>query len=193
MKYRNITISGRVGTGSTTLLKELKTYLQPQGWEFFSGGEFMRQYAIDHGLIDENQLKHHNATAYSEDFDKQVDFGMRDRLMKKEKQVMEADLAGFMAQGVPGVLKVLLVCHDDVRVDRVANRDEVTIEEAKEHVFDREHDNVAKWERLYGTGDFWNPKNFDLVIDTYSNSKIETVDKVLAALGYNKNDDTLAK
>ncbi len=58
MNFRNITISGRVGAGSSTLLSELKEYLEPQGWEFFSGGEFMRQYAIDHGLIDKNDPKH---------------------------------------------------------------------------------------------------------------------------------------
>lgn len=193
MKYRNITISGRVGAGSSTLLSELKKYLAPLGWEFFSGGEFMRQYAIDNGLIDKNDTKHHYATAYPDDFDKQVDYGMKERLEKKEKQVLEADLAGFMAKGIPGVLKVLLVCHDDIRVDRVANRDNATIEEAKEHVFKVEEFNVNRWHKLYGDYDFWDPKNFDLAIDTYSHSKIETVDEVLRALGYNKGDDTVTK
>lgn len=184
MKYRNIVISGRVGTGSSTLLSELKKYLEPLGWRFFSGGEFMRQYAIEHGLIDKNDPKHHYATAYSDDFDRQVDYGMKERLEKNEKQVLEADLAGFMSRGVGGVMKILLVCQDDVRVDRVSNRDDVTIDEAKEHVFHREQENVKKWKRLYGDYDFWDPKDYDLVIDTYSNSKIETVDKVLDALGY---------
>lgn len=193
MNFRNITISGRIGAGSSTLLAEMKKYLEPQGWEFFSGGEFMRQYAIEHGLIDKNDAKHHYATAYPDDFDKQVDYGMKERLEKKEKQVLEADLAGFMARGIPGVLKILLVCHDDIRVDRVANRDNATIEEAKEHVFKVEEFNVNRWHNLYGDYDFWDPKNFDLVIDTYSHSKVETVDEVLGALGYNKGDDTVAK
>jgi len=193
MKYRNVTISGRVGAGSSTLLKELKKYLVPQGWEFFSGGEFMRQYAIDNGLINQNDPKHHYATAYSDDFDRQVDYGMKERLENKEKQILEADLAGFMAKGISGVLKILLVCHDDIRVDRVANRDEVTIERAKEHVFDREGENVAKWKRLYGDYDFWDSKNFDLVIDTYSHSKIETVDMVLKELGMEGNGGSVAE
>lgn len=193
MKYKNITISGRVGAGSSTLLSELKKYLEPLGWEFFSGGEFMRHYAIEHGLINKNDPKHHYATAYSDDFDRSVDYGMKERLEKKEHQVLEADLAGFMAKDVPEVLKVLLVCKDDVRVDRVSNRDDVTIEGAKEHVFEREAENVKKWHRLYGETDFWDPKEYDLVIDTYSKSKTETVDEVLKVLGYTKQDDTVTK
>jgi predicted cytidylate kinase len=193
MKYKNITISGRVGAGSSTLLKQLKTYLEPLGWKFFSGGEFMRQYAIDKGLISAHDAGHHKATVYSDDFDRQVDYGMKERLQKEENLVLESDLSGFMAQGIPGVLKVLLVCDDALRIDRVANRDNVTILEAKEHVLGRAAENVEKWKRLYGDYDFWEPKNFDLVINTYSNSKIETVGKVLDALGYNKEDDTVTK
>lgn len=49
--YRNITISGGVGTGTTTLANLLKQKLEPMGWKFFNGGEFMRQYAIDKGLF----------------------------------------------------------------------------------------------------------------------------------------------
>lgn len=182
-KFRNITISGRVGVGSSTLLKALKEVLEPKGWKFFSGGEFMRQYAIEQGLISENDPKHHAATVYTDDFDKKVDYGMRDRLTKEDNLVVEADLAGFMGKDVSGVLKILLFCDDALRVDRVANRDNSTISEAKEHVFERERQNVEKWKKLYGDYDFWDPKFYDLVIDTYSNSKTETVDLVLKKLG----------
>ncbi len=183
--YRNITISGGVGTGTTTLSKLLKAKLELLGWKFFNGGEFMRDYAIKKGLFDPKNQMYHTAEVYSDDFDKQVDYGMKDRLEKESNLVLESWLSGFMAQGVKGVLKVLLVCSDDaVRVDRVANRDNSTIEEAKKHIFEREEKNFEKWKRLYGDHNFWDPSLYDLVIDTYKYSREETAGIVLYKLGY---------
>lgn len=183
--YRNITISGGVGSGTTTLSKLLKAKLEPLGWKFFNGGEFMRDYAIKNNLFDAKNQLHHEATVYSDDFDKQVDYGMKDRLTKENNLVLEAWLSGFMAQGVEGVLKVLLVCSDDaIRVDRVTNRDNSTVEEAKKHIFEREEKNFVKWKRLYGDHNFWDPKLYDLVIDTYKFSREETLGIVLYKLGY---------
>ncbi|HCC84923.1 MAG TPA: hypothetical protein DEP87_04555, partial [Candidatus Pacebacteria bacterium] len=43
-KYRNITISGLPGGGSTTLLNELREELKFDGWTGFSGGGIIRNY-----------------------------------------------------------------------------------------------------------------------------------------------------
>ena len=48
-QYKNITISGLPGAGSTTLLFRLKKELDFEGWKGFSGGEFMRTYAEEKG------------------------------------------------------------------------------------------------------------------------------------------------
>lgn len=136
-------------------------------------------------FFDPKNSLHHLATVYSDDFDKQVDYGMKDRLTKENNLVLESWLSGYMAQGVKGVLKVLLVCNDDaVRVDRVTNRDSSTVEEAKKHIFEREEKNFAKWKRIYGDHNFWDPKLYDLVIDTYKYSREETAGIVLFKLGY---------
>lgn len=183
MSYKNITISGGVGTGTTTLSRLLKEKLEREGWKFFNGGEFMRMYAIEKGLFKEDGSIHHDATVYSDDFDRQVDFGMKEKLQKEEKLVLESWLSGFMAQGINGVLKVLLVCSEPaIRVDRVVNRDHVTVEAAKQHIFEREEKNFTKWKRLYGNYNFWDPKLYDLVIDTYATSREETVKRVLEEL-----------
>ena len=199
-KYRNITISGLPGTGSTTLLKMLKEELQFDGWKGFSGGEFMRAYAEEKGLFDGSKKLHHSATHYEDDFDRQVDMGMRQKLIKEEKWILESWLSGFLAQGVDGVLKVLMVCSDDaVRVDRIVNRDEVSVKEAKKHIQKRYQDNFAKWKRMYspewqkwvveaGTMsqddpiDFWHPDLYDIVIDTYSTNQQQTLNTVLDAI-----------
>lgn len=198
MNYRNIVISGLIGTGTTTLFNGLKTTLP--GWKFFCGGEYMREYAIKHGLFDPKNKFHHKATVYDDEFDRKVDFGMREDLQKKNKLIIESWLCGFVAQGVKEVLKVLLVCDDALRIDRIVNRDDLTVEDTKYHIHERENENLKKWIRMYAHEwndwvvkrgvlkadepiNFWDIRLYDLVIDTYSHSKEETLSLVLEKMG----------
>ncbi|MEI8232287.1 MAG: cytidylate kinase family protein [bacterium] len=196
-KYKNVTISGLPGAGSTTLGKHLASHL---GFHYHSGGDFMRQYAIDNGYFDPKQSVHHAATAYPDDFDRKVDYQMRDNLFTKKHYVYESWLSGFLAQGAPDTLKILVYCSDDaVRVDRIANRDDISIIEAKEHIFVREQKNLEKWIKMYsqewkewvvnpGTMStdepiyFWKPELYDLAIDTFRLGKEETLEKALQAI-----------
>lgn len=196
-KYKNITISGLPGAGSTTLGKHLAKHL---GFHFHSGGDFMRQYAIENGYFDPKQSVHHSATAYPDDFDRKVDYKMRDDIFHKKGYLYESWLSGFLAQGAPDTFKILILCSDDaVRVDRIANRDDVTIEEAKTHIFTREDKNLDKWIKMYSKewgewvvkpgildkGEsiyFWRPELYDLVIDTFKLGKEETLELALAAI-----------
>ena len=185
LKFENITISGGVAVGTSTLLNNLKLYLKPQNWNFFSGGEFMRNYAIKNGFFPKNSKEHHKATVYSDDFDNQVDYGMLERLTKEKHIILESWLSGFMARELKNVLRILLVCSDEaLRIDRVANRDMVTVEEAKVFIKEREEENFKKWKRLYGDYNFFNPKYYQLVIDTYNAGPMETLGKVLDKLGF---------
>ncbi|EKE20524.1 MAG: hypothetical protein ACD_7C00540G0002 [uncultured bacterium] len=195
--FCNITISGLPGAGSSTLGKLLA---RETGWEYYSGGDFMRAYAIEKGLFNGEKTVHHDATVYSEDFDREIDYGMRTQQGKEEGRIYDSWLSGFMAQGVGGVMKVLVHCSEDaVRVDRIVNRDGISIDEAKKHIFEREEKNGNKWARMYKDEwvkwvvnkgkiggdekiDFWDPRLYDLVIDTYSNSKEETLRLVLEKL-----------
>lgn len=199
-RYRNVTISGLPGGGSTTLLRLLKEDLKLEGWRGFSGGEFMRAYALEKGLFKENEGMHHDARHYEDDFDRKIDMGMRDKLSHEEKWIIESWLSGFLAQQVGGVLKVLVLCSDDaIRIDRVVNRDNISIQEAKANMRDRYDANLTKWARMYekewgewvvkpGTLaadepiNFWRPELYDLVIDTYSSSQEETLATVKSAL-----------
>ena len=198
LKYDNIAISGLIGTGTTTLYEGLRSVFPK--WKYFSGGLYMREYAIKHKLFDPNNKGHHLATCYGDEFDRKADFGMRKDLGEKKYLVIESWLCGFMAQGLPKVLKVLLISDDALRIDRIVNRDGLAVEEAKMHIRDRENENLKKWIRMYSKEwnewvvkpgiikpdepiYFWDSRLYDLVIDTYSHSKEETLDLVLKALG----------
>lgn len=204
LRYQNLTISGLPGAGSSTLGRALQKAL---GWKYFSGGDFMRQYAINKGLFDAKTKTHHTATVYDENFDRQVDYGMRETLSKKRGNILDSWLSGFMAQNLSQNLKILVYCSNDkIRVDRIANRDNITIPEAKVHIFAREQANNAKWAKMYQPEWdewvikteklsrkkpiwFWYPELYDLCLDTYTNSKQETLKIVLKKLKYPQDID----
>jgi cytidylate kinase len=209
--YFNITISGLPGCGSTTLLNQLKNQelLEFAGWNGFSGGEFMRAYALEKGLFKETAGLHHSSLDYEDDFDRQIDLGIREKVSNDQGWIIESWLSGFFAQGVPGTLKILMKCSDDaVRIDRIVNRDGVTPLEAKENMYLRYQQNYDKWRRLYSnewqewlvkTGkakstdpiDFWREDLYDIVIDTYSTNQQETLRIVLDAIIKTEKDPSV--
>lgn len=177
-KFRNLTVSGKIATGTTTLAKSLHQIL---GWEYINTGAIQRAWDREHGINEHSQ----GAIQRPDGHEREMEALAKKILTEKEHVIYEAWLSGFVARELKGVLRVLLVCSDDaVRIDRVANRDNVTIDEAKEFIKTREEENVSKWTKIYGDYDFWHPKYFDLVIDTYSSGKMETLGKVLDKLGY---------
>ena len=138
--------------------------------------------------------------AYDENFDRMVDMGIREKLETESKWIIESWLSGFMAQGVKGTLKILMICSDEaIRIDRVVNRDSVTVKLAKENMHKRYQENLQKWSKMYANEwnewvvkagkakaddpiDFWSPDLYDVVLDTYSLSKEQSLNKVLDAL-----------
>jgi cytidylate kinase len=189
LKYSSIAISGRPGAGRSTLFANLRPYLEKIGWEFFSGGDWSRQFSIQAGKHDPNDPRHHLATDYGDDIDHQIDDAMRKKISDPATHMaIESWIAGWNARGIPHVLRVLLMCDDALRIDRVVNRDNISVENAKIHLKEREDSNLAKWKRMYQTDDFWDPKHYDLVINTYSHGPRETLDLVLQALGYYKKN-----
>lgn len=193
LKYSSIAISGRPGAGRSTLLQNLKRHLEPLGWEFFSGGDWARKFAIERGAHRQDDPKHHKATDYGDEIDHKIDAEMRQKLSDpKVHIVVESWIAGWNMRGLPHVLKVLLMCDESLRIDRIVNRDNLTVEEAKHHLQEREEANLAKWKRMYAISDFWDPKHYDLIINTYSHGPKETRELVLQALGYFNRESSRA-
>ena len=176
LKFDNVTISGGISTGKNTLLDNLKPYLEPQGWKFTSGGQILRDFTKEyvqplaslvdkkiHNMIDERTVK----------------------LLKNGHYVVEAWLAGFFARNMKDTLRVLLVCKDNaLRIDRVVNRDKISVDMAKDFIKQREDTNFREWKKYYGNRDFFDPKYYQLVIDTYQTGPMETLGKVLDKLGF---------
>jgi predicted cytidylate kinase len=173
--YENLTVTGLICTGTSTLAQALHKVLK---WEYWDAGNYTREYCRQYGL------KLEETEARNEEFSQKIEMSVKKRLQTKKNLIHEGWLAGFVARGIPGVLKILLIAPDELRIDRLANRDNITIGEAIKLIKMREENNFRKWSRMYRAKDFWDPQYYDLVIDTYSNSKEETLTKVLAKLGY---------
>jgi len=176
LNYRNITISGGVAVGKNTLHNALKPYLEPLGWTFTSGGQLLRDFA--------KEYVQPLASLAPDEFHHQLDNRTKN-LLEKGNYAIEAWLSGFMARERTDTLRVLLTCNNDaLRVDRVANRDKVSIEQAKQYIKEREEGNFKEWKRIYGDYEFFNPEYYHVIVDTYSSGPNETVGKVLDKLGY---------
>lgn len=178
--YQAITVSGKIATGTSTLCKNLQETL---GWEYINAGEIQRQYDREHN----RKEYEHGSLMRSDEHEREIE-NMTKRMLETKKNIIyEAWLAGYIAREMPHVLRILLVCSSDaVRIDRVAFRDQLTIDEAKKYLKQREEENIEKWRALYGPHDFWDRKYFQLIVDTYSSGPMETVGKVLDALGWKK-------
>ncbi len=182
-EIRNITVSGRIGSGTTTLAVGLSKKL---GWKFWEGGALVEK------LYEELKINEVDTKARPDSHELWLDNKIKEMLTNDSKLIIQSHLAGFMAQGIKGVFKILVVCEDegedktDIRIDRLVNRKGISIEEAKEEVKKREEGNLEKWRRLYAKGDkgwvYWNKKYYDLVINTYPNNAEDSLKIVLEEL-----------
>lgn len=184
---RMITISGRIASGSTTLGHKLAGIL---GWRHVEGGEvFWEAIRTKMGLSEKDT----NLRPDKDDED--FDASLKKILENGENLILETKLAGFNAKNIPGVFKIAVVCGDEngndkteIRIDRLINREKISIEQAKEEVVDREENDLEKWRRLYANNDpswvYWDKKYYDLVINTYSHNQDETLRLALEKIGY---------
>lgn len=192
---KNITVSGRIGSGATTLAKKLSEVL---GWKMLEGGQILRKVNKDVGATVVETDKR------PDKFDLEYEERVKKILRKEEHQIIQSHLAGFDAQNIPGVFKILLVCEDEkgrdkteIRIDRLVNRDKIPVRQAKYEVKEREKRNLEKWSRLYAESDanwvYWDKNYYDLVINTYSHNQDETLKIALSAIRYSPQSDTLQK
>lgn len=185
----NITVSGRIASGSTTLAKHLADTL---GWRHVEGGDiFWERVRSRLGLNPKDTDKR------PDDEDKVFDEELKKMLTDEKNLILETKLAGFNAQNLPGIFKILVVCEDsagedhmDIRIDRLINREQQSLDSAKQEVIEREKNDMDKWRRIYANGDqnwiYWDRKYYDFVVNTYSHNADESLNLVLEQLGFRK-------
>ena len=186
---RNITISGRIGAGATTLSKKLSDVLN---WPLLEGGDLFEKI---HKQLNISQI---DVLQRPDSFDLQFEAQIKKVLTDEKNQIIQSHLAGFDIQGIAGVYKILVICQDpegddkaDIRIDRLMNRDGISLQAAKHEALIREKENLEKFRKLYAHNDpnwiYWDPKYYDLVVNTYSLNKEEALEFVLEKIGVSKS------
>jgi predicted cytidylate kinase len=157
VRFRNIAISGEIGTGTSTLAERLSLHL---GWKRLNAGEFFRKW------LEDNHYALEDAEKIPPEVDRQIDYEFQNEMQTAQNLIFESRLAGWWSRDMSHVGGILLVCDFEETVERVARRDGLSVDQARMKMQVRSAKLREKFQTLYGTSDFLHPQHFGLVIDT---------------------------
>lgn len=176
-----ITVSGPHGTGKSTYAKALAATL---GLRYVSGGGFFRDLAKEKGLTLETFSK---MAAEDPAIDRLIDERTKTEA-KTGGVVIDAQLGAWMVKDLADV-KVLIVASDDVRFKRIAERDRISISEARKQTLERERIQKQRYQKYYGL-DVSDLSIYDLKIDAglypIEQAKSVVIDSVRRLLSRNQ-------
>lgn len=168
MAYSAITLSGPIASGTSTTAKALSEKLN---LKYESAGDFFRKYML------ENNIPLHDKAKIPDELDQEVDAAMT-KLADKSTVVIDAHYIGYFTREMSQVLKVLLTCEYETRINRALSRTH-THNETVEEIRLREEGLDKKFRKLYADENFLDPKFFDLVIDTTNTTEEEVTGKII--------------
>jgi cytidylate kinase len=162
-KGLTITVSGLSGAGKTdgarALAEEFKL-------NYVSAGQILRQIAKERKVPLEDLCK-----VREPEIDHEMDKRNLELAMKGDI-VIDARLSGWCA-GDWADVKVYYDCPLDVKAERVARRDNITVEQAKKNLEKRDEEDHSVYQKLYGI-DSYDESIYDIVIDNEKLSKEES-------------------
>lgn len=171
----NITISGSLGSGKSTVCNSLNE----RGFELVSAGQIFRKTA-ERMNITINEL---NRLAEEDDsYDRKVDISIREKGCLAEFTIFDSRMAWYF---VPNSFKVFLYLDADIAADRVFNGDKrvaenyKNVEEAKESLVLRASREKKRYEELYQV-DIFDMSNYDLVVDVAGKTPSDVIDEIMA-------------
>ncbi|MFW5928801.1 MAG: (d)CMP kinase [Halobacteriota archaeon] len=153
-----VTVSGLPGSGTTTLAKRLS---DAYDLEYVSGGDVFREEAERRGV----SVGEFNLMVEEEpEIDRELDERQTEIARERDDVLLESRLAGHMA-GEHADLRVWLKASEDVRAERVAERESVSVEDALLKSREREASEAKRYMELYDI-DVSDLGVYDLVVDT---------------------------
>ena len=169
-----ITISGKAGSGKSTVARELARQLK---LKHYSIGDLMRQMAKERNI---SLLELGKAAENDKSIDKELD----ERQIKLGKEEDNFVIDGRLtAHFIPHAnVKVFLECEDSVRAERILKdegRDEKSkdIDEAISKIKERESSERKRYRQYYGI-DYYDEEMYNLVIDTTKLSVKEVAGRI---------------
>ena len=161
-KGLTITVSGLSGSGKSTGARAIAKALNLKN---VITGEILRQIAKDKGISLLEIVKIRKP---------EIDYEMDRRTLKLAMEgnvVLDGRLTGWVA-GNWADIKIFYECSLNVRAERVAKRDNITFEEAKEVLQKRDEEDHRIYQNLYGI-DSYDKSIYDIVINNEKLTKKE--------------------
>ena len=178
IKHKKITIGGLSGTGKGTVAKILAEKL---GFELNSAGNFFRELAKEKGYDSVLEFQKEIHSEGNDDFS--VDIAVDERTKKFGEENIDFIIEGRLcAHMIPTAFKILLICEDNERFRRVAERQKISQEDAKAETLTRETLYTDFYKRFYKIDNYLDHKYYDLIIDTTSILPDEIVEKIINKL-----------
>ena len=184
---KRLAIVGLCGVGTSSISIELAKIL---GWNpeesIFSIGEEFRQEAERRKV----ELAELRKTAHEREpvIDHKIDGMAKKFFENRENCIVEGRLAAFHAPD--GVMKILIICEERVRVGRIFERDKKKrnyrdFSEARYDTLRREEEDRQRYQGLYGSkaANFDEPRLFTFSpFDTTGRTAVETAELIKKAL-----------
>ena len=177
-----ITISGKAGSGKSTVAKLLSEKLK---LKHYSIGDLMRAMAADKGI---NLLELNKIAESDNSIDFELDNKLKEMGKAKNNFVVDGRLTAFFIPQAD--VKVFLETDDEVRAGRIL-RDKrqqeksASLKETIENIRKREESEKKRYKKYYGI-DYMDSKLYNFVIDTTKLNPNEVVRKIIGFVNQNK-------
>ena len=152
-----ITIGGLAGTGTTTLAEVLSEKLDVP---YISAGFIFREMAAEKGM---SVLEFSEFAEGNDDIDKEIDKRQAQKAREAENLIIEGRLSAYFVDNAD--LRVWLVTPFDVRSKRISEREDKSVDVAKDEIIVREKSEALRYMEIHNI-DISNMDIYDLIINT---------------------------
>lgn len=172
-----LTISGLHGTGKSTIAKLITEKL---GLQYYSTGKAFRDLAQEMNMTLE---KFSEYAEKNPEIDKELDSKIIG-IARKGNIIIDSQLSGYILKSIAD-FKILLICPLEIRIKRMAERDNVNYKLKLRETEIREKTELERFKRLYNI-DLSDQEEiqdlYDLIIDTENLTIEDVLEKILSTL-----------
>lgn len=167
-----LTIGGLAGTGTTTAAKVLSEKLDIP---FLSTGSIFREMAKERGM---SVLEFSEFAEKDNNIDIEIDRRQSELAKSSDNLILEGRLSAYF---VEADLKLWLITPFDVRAERIADRENKTVDLAKKEIIIREESEALRYKDIHDI-DISSMDIYDLVINSGSFSPEQIADIIINTL-----------
>lgn len=172
-----LTISGLHGTGKSTIAKLITEKL---GLQYYSTGQAFRDLAQEMNMTLE---KFSEYAEKNPEIDKELDSKIIG-IARKGNIIIDSQLSGYILKSIAD-FKILLICPLEIRIKRMAERDNVNYKLKLRETEIREKSELERFKHLYNI-DLSDQEEiqdlYDLIIDTENLTIEDVLEKILSTL-----------